>query len=73
MPISKTRINISLSDEVRRALAVFAHRDHLPEATKAARLLELALEIEEDQIWNKIADERDSRRARYFLHKRAWK
>ncbi|KKT82028.1 MAG: hypothetical protein A3B99_02235 [Candidatus Yanofskybacteria bacterium RIFCSPHIGHO2_02_FULL_44_12b] len=73
MSTTKTRINISLSDEIRRALASLAHRDHIPEATKAARLLEVALEVEEDQIWNRLAEKRDTNKASYSSHKKAWK
>ena len=73
MPTTKTRINISLSGEIRKALISLAHRDHVPQATKAARLLELALEIEEDQVWNKIAEDRNTHKARYLSHKQAWK
>ena len=73
MSTTKTRINISLPDETRKALIGLANRDHVPEATKAARLLELALEIEEDQVWNKIAEKRDKHKAGYFSHEQAWK
>jgi len=73
MPTVKTRINVSLSDEVRRALTSLAHRDHVPEATKAARLLEFALEVEEDQAWNQLAEKRDTNKASYLSHKKAWK
>ena len=73
MPTTKTRINISLSDSVRDALIKLARRDRVPQATKAARLLEMALEIEEDQIWDAVAQKRDIKSARYFSHKKAWK
>ena len=69
----KTRINISLPEEVREALTQLAHRDRVPQATKAARLLETALELEEDQIWNTIAKQRDVKHARYVSHRKAWK
>ena len=72
MPTTKTRINISLSDSLRGALAKLARRDRVPAATKAARLLEMALEIEEDQTWETIAQKRDSKNARYLSHKQAW-
>lgn len=72
MPTMKARINISVPDEVRKALAKLARRDRMPQATKAARLLELALELEEDQVWNTIAVRRDTRHARYLPHKKAW-
>lgn len=73
MPTIKTRINVSLSDSVRDALIKLARRDRVPQATKAARLLELALEIEEDQIWDTLAKKRDIKNARYFSHEKAWK
>jgi predicted transcriptional regulator len=73
MPTPKTRLNISLPDEVRNAISELARRDRVPQATKAARLLEAALEVEEDQIWNAMAEKRDAGKARYVRHDRAWK
>lgn len=73
MPTTKTRINLSLSDDVRDTLAKLAHRDRVPQATKAARLLETALELEEDQVWDAIAKRRDVKNARYLPHNKAWK
>lgn len=72
MPTTKTRINVSLPLAVHRGLAALARRDCVPRATKAARLLEIALELEEDQIWNTIASARDVPNARYLPHNRAW-
>ncbi|MBI2591415.1 MAG: hypothetical protein HYW34_01930 [Candidatus Brennerbacteria bacterium] len=72
MPTIKTRINISLSDNIKEKLARLARRDRIPQATKAARLLEIALEIEEEQVWDVIAGERDTKNARYLSHKKAW-
>ena len=72
MPTTKARINISLPDVVRDALFKLARRDRVPAATKAARLLETALEIEEDQIWDAIARGRDAKKARYLSHQKAW-
>ena len=73
MPTTKSRLNISLSEEMKGALKKLAIRDHIPEATKAARLLEMALEVEEDQIWDSLAAKRDSKRARFVSHGQAWK
>lgn len=72
MPTTKKRLNISLSDEVSEALAKLARRDSMPQATKVARLLETALELEEDQAWEAIAKERDTKQARYVPHAKAW-
>lgn len=72
MPTTKSRINISLSDEMKEALHKISRRDRVPAATKAARLLELALELEEDKVWNDLAEKRDAKTARFLSHKKAW-
>lgn len=74
MSTTKTRINVSVSDEMNLALKKLARRDQVPTATKAERLLEVALEIEEDEVWNLIAGQRDSSKsARFLTHSQAWK
>ena len=73
MATQKARLNISLSKDVRLALAKIARRDRVPKATKAARLLETALELEEDQAWDDLAARRDTKNARYIPHDRAWR
>lgn len=73
MATTKERINISISKSTRKALAGLAKRDEVPEATKAAALLELALEIEEDCYFAKIAAERDTRGVRWVRdHDKIW-
>ncbi len=72
MPTIKKRINISVSDDVNDALQELADRDQMPQATKAEQLLQLALEIEEDDVLNAIAHSRDTRSARLVSHKKAW-
>lgn len=73
MSTATTRLNISVSHGVRDALAKLARRDHMPQATKATRLLEIALEIEEDYAWDKMARKRDTKNARFVPHAHAWK
>ena len=58
---------------MKEMLFKLARRERIPAATKAARLLEAALEMEEDQIWETIAQKRDTKRARYIPHRKAWK
>ena len=72
MLTTKKRINISLSPEAEKMLKKVARRDEVPEATKAARLVEFALELEEDAVFENIARERDVKGARFFSHKKAW-
>ena len=74
MATLKNRINISLSKEVDRALAALAKRDHMPRATKAANLLQAALELEEDIYLGAIASEREKTNRSLFLsHEEVWK
>ncbi|MEK7583765.1 MAG: hypothetical protein AAB490_00840 [Patescibacteria group bacterium] len=72
MATTKRRINISLPDSVDAALTLLAERDNVPEATKATDLLQLGLEIEEDQVWDAIAAKRDTKKARFVAHTKAW-
>ncbi|MCH8986606.1 hypothetical protein IIA94_00330 [Patescibacteria group bacterium] len=72
MATTKKRVIISLSKPIEQALKLLAERDQVPQATKAVHLLESALEIEEDQIWNQVAQERDAKNARFASHKKAW-
>lgn len=73
MPTTKTRINISLPQPVKMELYRLARRDNIPHATKAAHLLATALEMEEDRVWDVIADSRDGKKVRFVSHAKAWK
>ena len=66
MSTSKSRINVSIPDDVKAALTKLAKRDQMPTATKAVRLIEIGLETEEDEIWDKIASDRDSRGTKFL-------
>lgn len=72
MPTTKKRINISLSPETEAVLEHLAKRDSVPQATKAAYLINLAIELDEDDVLNKIAEKRDTKTARFISHKDAW-
>lgn len=72
MATTKKRINISVSDEVEQAVATLASRDNMPQATKAAELLRLALEIEEDAYFAKVAEERMKEGGNRYSHAEAW-
>ncbi|MEK7170059.1 MAG: hypothetical protein AAB767_02105 [Patescibacteria group bacterium] len=65
------RINISISKEASRAIALLAKRDALPRATKARHLLEQALEWEEDAVWDALAQKR-MQAPRFVSHEKAW-
>ena len=72
MATTKARINVSLSSDVEHAIIALAKRDQVPEATKAAELLRIALEIDEDVVLDTIANERDRKGVKFVSHKSAW-
>ncbi len=74
MPTTKSRINISVSKETKHILGRLARRDEMPLATKAERLLEVAMGLEEDIALAAIADERlTEKKIKWVSHKDAWK
>lgn len=73
MPTQKKRLNISLSREMEQLLEILAERDNIPQATKAVHLMQLALEIEEDDVLDLLAAERDERGVSFVSHEDAWK
>lgn len=72
MATIKRRINITADREVELALTRAARRDGVPVATKAAELLRVALEIEEDQIFGEIAEARAKQKNVKYLSPQAF-
>ncbi|MBU4536539.1 hypothetical protein KJ603_00680 [Patescibacteria group bacterium] len=72
MTTLKKRINISVSDPVNKALMELSKRDEVPVATKVGELLKIALEIEEDFYFEKIASKRDPKDSIYIPHEEVW-
>ena len=70
---TKKRINISVSEDINQILKQLARRDNVPVATKTLELLKEAIQIEEDVIWEKLAETRDTKGAKYLSHKEVWK
>lgn len=72
MPTNKKRINITLSKDAAVFLYRIALRDEVPQATKAAELLELALELEEDAYFSALTEKRIKPNGRFLSHKDFW-
>ena len=72
MATTKKRVNVTVSKSVEYALTRLAKRDEVPEATKAAELLRLAIEFDEDEVLDAIASKRDTKKAKFIPHKKAW-
>ena len=65
-------MNISLSAPLENILAKLAKRDQVPQATKAAELVRIGVESEEDGYFDVIASERDKEKVKFVSHKKAW-
>ena len=63
---------MSLPQDIDEALSALAERDDVPQTTKALHLIQLALQIEEDDVWNAIAEKRDAKGAKFLSHEEAW-
>ncbi len=73
MPTIKKRLNITLEPDVQIAIERIAKKERVPEATKAAELIRIALDLQEDYVLMALAEERDSSRARFISHDSFWK
>ena len=72
MPTLNRRLNITLSPELDWAISKIAKRDRVPESTKAVEVLRSALLVEEDSVWEKLANERYKQKSKHISHKKAW-
>lgn len=70
MTTIKKRVNISLSAPIENILTKLAKRDQVPQATKAAELVCIAIEFEEDRVFDEIASKRDVKKAKFVSHKK---
>ncbi len=72
MPTKKRRLNVTLKKDVALYLKKLALRDDVPEAAKAAQMIEIAMEIEEDLYFSRVADERLARTKKWISHGNFW-
>lgn len=72
MSTAKSRINISIPDDLKKVLISISKRDQMPAATKAVRLMEIGMEVEEDDMWDKIAADRDNKNSTFHSHTEAF-
>ena len=64
---------MSISPDIAPVLKLLAKRDGMPRATKAAQLIRVAIDIEEDQVLAELAMARDVKSAKFISHIEAWK
>lgn len=64
---------MTVPSHLKSVLARLAKRDKVAVAKKTLQLVEVALEIEEDCYFNKLAMEREKQGGRLIPHEQAWK
>ena len=67
------RFELELTPSLYAALAAAAKHAGIPLPVKAAQLLELGLELEEDAYFAKIVKERSQKAGNFVSHRKAWK
>ncbi len=70
---TKKRINISVSADTNQELIKLAERDQVPVASKALDLIKKAIQIEEDEVLDLLAQQRDIKNAKYSSHEQVWR
>jgi hypothetical protein len=70
---NKKRIYVSVSSEMEDALELISKKNNTPLASAASILLEKAIEIEEDKIWDEIITKRKLKNKKFYSHTEAWK
>jgi predicted DNA-binding protein len=73
MPTTKKRTNLSLPNDLNDALESLSERDNVSKSAKAMQLIEIGLSLEEDEIWNRLAEDRDKKGAKFVSHEDLWK
>lgn len=59
-------------EDLYNALESLAERDGKSVSFKAVELIQMAIEIDEDDILNAIAEERDTDDSKFISHDEAW-
>lgn len=74
MPTQKTRINLTVPEDVEQAVQTLATRDNTSLATKTLELLRKAIEIEEDATLLSVATNREKaiKKSDYLTHAEVW-
>jgi predicted CopG family antitoxin len=72
MPTAKKRINITVDDDVYKALERLSGQRDQSVAGVGLSLIEEALEYQEDLHFSRVADERLSKKGRRVTHDKAW-
>ena len=73
MPTKKKRVNVTLPKPMAIFIRRMSLRDDVPQSTTIVQLLEQALEIEEDEYWDKRAESIEKKNKGWLTHEKFWK
>ena len=73
MPTTKKRTNVILPSEIDEMLTYLSDRDNVSKSAKAVQLIQIAIQMDEDDVWDSLASQRDTKGAKFISHKNAWK
>ena len=72
MPTTKKRINITVDDELYRSLDKLSKKEKRTLSSVSLKLIEKAVELEEDLYFSREADKRIAKREKRFSHSKVW-
>lgn len=73
MPTQNPRINITLDPKFAGVIASLAKRDNVSISSKTKELVMVALELQEDMYFSKLAEDVERRTTKWVSHEDAWK
>ena len=73
MPSSKKRVNLTIDEKTYSVLQTLSRRTQQKISTVSLKLIQQALELQEDIYFSKLADERLSKKQKRVPHGKAWK
>jgi hypothetical protein len=73
MATNKKRLNVTVDSELETIIEILAKRDQMSQSAKAVQLMKTAIELDEDEILNQLAESRDNKKAKFISHDQAWK
>ena len=72
MPTTKKRINITVDDELYKSLEKLSKKEKRTLSSVSLKLIEKAVELEEDLYFSREADKRISKREKRISHSKVW-
>lgn len=73
MPTQNPRLNLTLNDDIMKSLNALAKKSKQTVSAVAKKLLEDALETQEDIYFSRLANERDTENTKWISHEEVWK